>query len=272
MLKNMPGVKPEELDFLGLEDWLKQQKGSVTKAQITDYVRANRIEVKEVEAGTTEPIRREWGQMLGEVGLDGLRTESDVEAARRHNPRFRATTRGMLPTEVLQEAARIRAMPRYKNEAKFGPDKAPKLTLPGGENYRELLLTLPPREELPYVLVAKNNGDLSGLQTRFANRAEAAAYYMALSRDQRFGSEIMPARPDPEFKSSHFDEPNILAHVRMNDRVIDGKKTLLIEEVQSDFGQAFRREQQKVADAIDRDFDSIAAKMVKAGIITKVCD
>ena len=43
------------------------------------------------------------------------------------------------------------------------------------------------------------------------------------------------------FKSSHYDEPNILAHVRYNDRVIDGKKTLFVEEVQSDWHQKGKR-------------------------------
>jgi hypothetical protein len=45
----------------------------------------------------------------------------------------------------------------------------------------------------------------------------------------------------PEYRSSHFNEPNILAHRRVNDRVdAEGKKMLLIEEVQSDWHQAGR--------------------------------
>jgi hypothetical protein len=54
MIKNMPGVKPEELEWLGLEDWLKEQKGSITKDQIADYVRANRIGVTEVTKGNRQ--------------------------------------------------------------------------------------------------------------------------------------------------------------------------------------------------------------------------
>jgi hypothetical protein len=43
------------------------------------------------------------------------------------------------------------------------------------------------------------------------------------------------------YRSSHFDEPNILAHMRVNDRVdADGKKMLLVEEIQSDWHQAGR--------------------------------
>jgi len=53
----LPGVKPEELEWLGLEDWPKEQKGPVTKDQIADYVRANRIEVREVEKGDTPNAR-----------------------------------------------------------------------------------------------------------------------------------------------------------------------------------------------------------------------
>jgi len=42
----------------------------------------------------------------------------------------------------------------------------------------------------------------------------------------------------PFINSSHFDEPNILAHLRMKDRVdTEGNKTLLIEEAQSDWHQ-----------------------------------
>jgi hypothetical protein len=43
------------------------------------------------------------------------------------------------------------------------------------------------------------------------------------------------------FESSHFDEPNILAHIRTKDRIDgSGKKTLFVEEIQSDWHQAGR--------------------------------
>jgi hypothetical protein len=45
------------------------------------------------------------------------------------------------------------------------------------------------------------------------------------------------------FQSAHWDQPNVLVHLRMNDRVdADGKKVLFVEEVQSDWGQAGREE------------------------------
>ena len=45
------------------------------------------------------------------------------------------------------------------------------------------------------------------------------------------------------FKSSHFDQPNVLAHVRFNERTdANGKKVLFIEELQSDWAQKARKE------------------------------
>jgi hypothetical protein len=46
-----------------------------------------------------------------------------------------------------------------------------------------------------------------------------------------------------KFKSSHFDEPNILVHLRMNTRFdAQGNKVLFLEEVQSDWGQKGKKE------------------------------
>jgi hypothetical protein len=51
-------------------------------------------------------------------------------------------------------------------------------------------------------------------------------------------------RRDPaNFQSGHYDEPNILAHMRMNDRpTAEGKRALFLEELQSDWAQKGRRE------------------------------
>jgi hypothetical protein len=44
------------------------------------------------------------------------------------------------------------------------------------------------------------------------------------------------------FKSGHWDEPNILAHIRVNDRTdADGRRVLFVEEIQSDWGQEGKR-------------------------------
>jgi len=49
-------------------------------------------------------------------------------------------------------------------------------------------------------------------------------------------------RPAGIYKSAHWDEPNVLAHVRFNERAdADGNSVLFIEEVQSDWHQEGRK-------------------------------
>lgn len=85
-------------------------------------------------------------------------------------------------------------------------------TEPGGKNYRELLLTLPQIKGRVTDKEAQRLGMGKGYET------------------------------DTAFRTSHFDEPNILAHVRMNDRTdSEGNKVLFIEELQSDWHTAGRK-------------------------------
>jgi len=81
-------------------------------------------------------------------------------------------------------------------------------TLPGGSNYREVKLQLPEAE-------SKLTGETIG---------------------------GMPVRTDPAFRSPHFDEPNIVAHMRIKDRTgPKGEKLYFIEELQSDWAVALRQ-------------------------------
>ena len=44
------------------------------------------------------------------------------------------------------------------------------------------------------------------------------------------------------YRSNHWDQPNILTHIRVNDRTdSDGKRVLFVEEIQSDYAQDARR-------------------------------
>lgn len=225
-LKNTPGVKPEELEWLGLEGWLKEQTGTITKDQVLDYVRANQIEVREVTKGelVTElppgykavQIGDEWAvrEARGTYIARGSRTEAEaLETA----------------LKVLQETGEV------TDQTKFG-----NYTLPGGENYREVLLTLPNKKQ--YSLPDGWSAEQTDRGWRVVNR-----YGDVISRGSTEGDAIALAIRDrgdrsfDEYRSSHWDEPNILAHVRFDDRVSDGKKTLHLAEIQSDWHQAGRK-------------------------------
>ena len=123
--------------------------------------------------------------------------------------------------------------------ASAGP-KFSEYQLPGGQNYREILLHLPSFGEddrLMYLDAKKRHGGLTPeLETELEQlKAEKASL-------------------GQEYLSSHWgaDNPNVLAHMRVSDRVgPEGKKILHVEEVQSDWHQegrkkGYRGDQQKI--------------------------
>jgi len=78
---------------------------------------------------------------------------------------------------------------------------------------------------------------------KFPDYQSAFDYAQSRPQEERLANHIRPANSQPEFvNKSHYDEPNILAHMRVNDRTIDGKKTLFVEEIQSDWHQKGRKE------------------------------
>jgi len=94
------------------------------------------------------------------------------------------------------------------------------------ENYKEVLVTMPNKEAI--------------------REAEIEAKRRKAGIMDNFNFETMgynDTRNVPKFISSHFDEPNILVHLRMNTRTdADGNKVLFLEEVQSDWGQIGKKE------------------------------
>ena len=110
----------------------------------------------------------------------------------------------------------------------YGTDpKFQQYTLPGGENYREVLLKLPQTDV---------TGDQMAMKLFGAPMKE-------ITQQQR--AEVINAltTADPRFKSSHWDDPNVLAHLRLADRTgPNGEKILHVEEIQSDWGQKGKKE------------------------------
>lgn len=104
-------------------------------------------------------------------------------------------------------------------------------TLPGGENYREILLTMPDKGTTKQAEeFARQMYEKYGTPT-FRNRMTQDE----LAKFDDLNNTVQ------QYSSAHFPQKNILAHLRVNDRVdADGKKMLLIEEVQSDWHQAGR--------------------------------
>jgi len=207
-IEKTPGVKPEEIKWTGLDDFLKSKK-TVTKQEVSEYLAANRVEVKEVQLRDPTP--------------DDVRALMDDEAGQ-----------GMTYDEAFDY---------LKNDE--GMTKFSKYTLPGGENYREVLLTLPGNKAR-----ADNLDDAFKLWMADAKAGKRGQYskeeLASITVDDVqdiLKEEYLTPSKKGEFRSQHFDQPNILAHLRVDDRIdADGKKVLMVEEVQSDWHQAGRKQ------------------------------
>jgi hypothetical protein len=216
-LRNQPGVKQEELQWLGLDEL----KGPITKQELERHIQDHKVELKEVnkvDKTTLDPVVKYLDESFGPA-VKHIQTAADIADARKFNAHFRETTKGMSDDEVLAAA---RATEKLQG---VGDSKYHSYQLPGGENYKEMLLTLPNKQQERLLELEKryNAGDKLSLE----------------ERQERH--ELINQNKTPAYSSSHWDEPNVLAHIRMNDRNINGKKTLHIEEIQSDWHQQGRK-------------------------------
>jgi hypothetical protein len=216
-IEKTAGVKPDEIKWTGLDEFLKS-KPNVTKQEVQDYLAANRVNLQEVRlGGATSPYP--------------YRTANEWQGAI-----DRAEAAGN-----WDEAANInQAWEAAEGFGSAGSTKFSKYTLPGGQNYREILLTLPDTKGAR-LDARRAEIEAKGLNATDAEKQEWASIMNQLQPETRDVEGLSPFRNRPEFRSSHFDQPNILAHMRVNDRVVDGKKTLFIEEIQSDWHQAGRK-------------------------------
>jgi hypothetical protein len=236
MLARAPGVKPEEMKWLGVDDWLRGQK-SVTREEVQDYIRANALRLEEVRQGLPdrrdldaahEDMERQAGALVSALPEE-IKIERTGQVWPANNVPAAMVAEGRPPyvrVEDLPESVRPQARAWLASEAELrrledadrdfgmaGPQYAD-YALPGGENYREVLLALPPKA-------------LTG-QAGPAGWADA--------------SNSRSRTNDPNYYSNHWNTPNVLAHVRFDERQApDGKKVLMVHEVQSDWHQAGRR-------------------------------
>jgi hypothetical protein len=215
------GVKPDEMKFTGTNELLAEP-GKISRNELLDHIDENAIDVQEVTLGesTARQLTEDEAWELSEL------------TARDH------ATNGNLSGDELQ---RFRALSRTSEELYSGGPKHAEQQLPGGENYREVLLTMPPPPSRSrwQELKAKVGGRTIGSRTAddpssVGLTADEFAEYARLDRGE-WGGQL-------GFTGGHYGEhPNVLAHIRMNDRTgPNGERILNIEEIQSDWGQQGR--------------------------------
>lgn len=228
-------VKKDELSWLGLDDYLKD-KPNVTRQEVQDFIASNRVDVRERQLGgvlspemqtTRDALHNNYRGLVDNIAD----AKSQFEEGKISYAQLRNT--------VSNNQVQIQALDAQINEINktIPSTKYQNYQLPGGENYREILLTLPARMDTAGWSAQKSG---SGWLVFDETGAQRGSNYTATTANNAI-AEMASERAGKSYTSSHFDEPNILAHMRVNDRVdADGKKMLLIEEIQSDWHQAGR--------------------------------
>ena len=201
-MKKTPGVNEERLAELGLGDLATRP--NVTREELLAATEQNRIPLRET-------VRREGKKTSEEMNDEIYQLKEDMSymdsASREWAEADRALTR--LLKENDQEEKVGRAM--------FGPSTSPDYNLPGGQNYREIRVALPSNERP----MSYEEWKKSGSNEPWSSKGVVGENF---------------------YNSTHHgDEPNVLFHLRVADHAdAEGKKGLLIDELQSDWHQAGR--------------------------------
>ena len=225
MLKGK-GVKDDEIKWSGIEQFLSGKK-SVTKQELLNFIRANELQVEEIELNSKpgdtrkdELLQLEFaegalhdkaGDLLAKVfgvpvphgmmpGEYNARQQMERILSIRSvgNPEFaQSPDVSALRDAFDQIEENTRKQKALREEINQDTPQWDRFVLPGGENYREILFRLPDSEY-----------SNDAMETHWGNRV------------------------------------GILAHARVQDFVYDfsGWKTLFIEEIQSDWHNAGQKE------------------------------
>ena len=262
ILSKAQGVTKAELEATGIIDYLNGKGGAqVTKDELTAFAKENAVEIARVTLGVSDDpanaaLLKESADVVAEHGRLGRLIDDNRDK--------------MSQDEYYEIIGRMAALEKRRDEIAqtLTSSQAPKFgqyTLPGGDNYRELLLTLPSKDIAPATISELPEGydviqdksqperfqwgitEPGQIHARpFAGRWESPeeakrAALEAINADAAFKASA--ERSGDEFHSAHFDQPNVVAHLRMNDRVdADGNKVLFLEEIQSDWAQKGRSE------------------------------
>jgi hypothetical protein len=216
ILKNpQNGIKAEELKWTGIEQAVeriaKENGGKVPKEALLRYLQEDgAVRLEEVNYKT------------GDAGVQNLSDGS----WRAYAENERGFTDAVFDNE--QDA---REWVRDMQSQGYGTGRYGQYQLPGGENYREVVLAMPGKQRVDARDVAKEFGYGPDDVLPPAVRAEI---------DRRVDGAN--AIRDAEYRSTHFpDTPNYVAHMRLNERTdAAGKPGLFLEEIQSDRHQAGR--------------------------------
>lgn len=205
------GTKPDEFHWSGFNDAFPDPNTKVSRDQLVTHFETN-------------------APRLGETTYGAIPKDKMDKARAEYAAAEYGDTWQNLPSENRRRVDDL--IMERRSGAKFSG-----YTLPGGENYREVLTRL---NAFDPVIARSDNIQ----KANEIGKATGKSYYVD-------GPSFNGEQPDyltklayntGNYVSPHWDEPNVLAHLRMSNRTdAGGNKLLHMEESQSDWGQAARK-------------------------------
>lgn len=217
VISKSPGVRAEELENVGLKEWLSKQGKSVTREEVTKFLEANRLEVTERELGGQE------------------------------------TEQSFISQETLTE--RSDEMRNLLREAGWSGTQANDLTDRVAKGHKDPSSFASEGEELVEAATRLREAFLAR-ETARPQYTQYEGYVLGGHKEGSYRELLFYAPGSEGYLSHHFGEhgKNLLAHARISEHDVGGKRTLMIEEVQSDLHQAAR--EKGYASKEERDFDA----------------
>jgi hypothetical protein len=228
------GATPEELDMSGLKEFLAT-KPNFTKQEVQDYVQMHRPKLNEKVLVDRPALDSMINEKLKPFGYS---VEDTIEGATGEpSYLFRDKDGNDVDYEDLPSDVQDFISENFSSNnipsAKYADMKGTRT--PGGENYREVLITYPKRAERGSDSVERKN--------EIAKVIFGADSYDSLNYRQK-ESVLSRFRLESQvYNKGHFGDvaDNVMAHLRLDDRTdVDGKKGTLVDELQSDIHQEGR--------------------------------
>lgn len=231
------GTKAAERQMTGLDGFL-QSKPTFTKQEIVDYLTQNRVKLLE-SRNRQDP---EFQRKVEKLGAKNAEVKEAIRAKLREhnaipNTFFNRSKRKALMDDIEKLSNELDGLQAQLTNIYFDNEKNTKFHHysldPMNTTYGETILHLP----LPDATMSFD--EWYGLYgNEYNSREDARSFYNDLLEQQI----PLSRKAINAYHSGHFPQPNIIGHMMHSLTYYAGKPVFLVDQIQSDWGQALRKQ------------------------------